>query len=151
VLHSGDGELFVKSCRRALLALGAVLGLSGCFPFTWPATPAVEARVVDATTQRPIPGALVTVWNVDHPDDFRAEARSDADGRVSLAKLDRTVWLPPLPFDPGWPDARVRWEAPGYAAQEELAYTLFFGPGGSAAQEPKSPPLTLPLTPTAAP
>jgi len=134
----------VAARHRAVALLFAALGLDGCIPVNWPATPAIEARVIDATTERPIAGALVTVWATEHAD-RRVAGKTDAQGRVSLARLDHTMWLPPLPIDPAWPESRIHWEAAGYAPQEQDTLSVLFD--GTEAAEPRPLPVTLPLTP----
>lgn len=61
----------------------ALLGLTGCVPFphTSERFPAMQGRVVDAATDQPISGALVTVH--DHPS---TESKTDASGSFHFSK-----------------------------------------------------------------
>jgi hypothetical protein len=134
-----------RRCGLSMLALVLLLPLDACFPTSWPATPTIDARVIDAASLQPIAGALVTVWSTDDPK-RRIAAKTDSDGRVLLPQQERTMWLPPLPIDPAWPASRLRWEADGYDAREQDTLGVLFKNAGAGGLEPRPLPVTLSLT-----
>ncbi len=104
--------------RLVLPILGfSTLQLAACFPRQMPATPAVETKVVDASTGHPIQDALVVAWSDDSPD-RTSSAMTNSDGFVKLATQQRTIWMPPIPFDFAYPAGHVRFSAAGYQSLE---------------------------------
>jgi hypothetical protein len=111
-----------------------------------PETPAVDVRVIDTARHRPVAGALVTMWLTGEPD-RRVSGKTDAQGRVSLAALETTAWLPVMaPYDLILPPARIRCEAPGYAPLEQATKEVLHPASNT---DPPSQVVTLSLTPAA--
>ena len=109
---------------KYLLFSSAILPLAGCIPRQAPASPGVDTRVVDAKTHLPIGGVLVTAWADDRPEAHNS-ATTDSQGFVHVEALQRTVWMPPIPYDFTFPKDHVRFEGAGYQIRElEAQYVL---------------------------
>jgi hypothetical protein len=93
------------------------LMLTGCIPMDAPAIPEVTLRVVDAKTARPISGAIVTITAEADASKQRV-GRTDAQGMVHLAGMDRTIWRFPAIVPFAFPVAKISVEAPGYQIRD---------------------------------
>ena len=114
--------------RRHLLGtypviVAAALLCSGCVPFQAYDSPAVKGEVVDEATHAPIPNAQVSVEPLDHPA-LISKVLSDALGQFQVPEISHRIWLPPLPFDPVYPDARITVSATGYQDTQQNLYEL---------------------------
>ena len=109
---------------KYLLLSGVMLLLPGCIPREAPASPGVETKVIDAKSHLPVGDVLVTAWADDKPE-ARNSAKTDSQGFVHVEALQRTVWMPPLPYDFAPPKGHVRFEAAGYQTRElDAQYVL---------------------------
>ncbi|MBS0580368.1 MAG: hypothetical protein JSR36_14025 [Proteobacteria bacterium] len=99
---------------RHLAALPFLLSLGGCWEITTYVSPAASGTVIDAATQKPVPGATISV--ADHPGLF---AQTNADGQFTLVPTTRTThifWLAPYRSLP--PGGTIVVFAEGYASRE---------------------------------
>jgi hypothetical protein len=67
---------------------------------------------------------LVTAWADDRPE-AHSSATTDSQGFVHVEALQRTVWMPLIPYDFTFPKGHVRFEGIGYQTRElEAQYVL---------------------------
>jgi hypothetical protein len=100
--------------RHASKVVLAAVALSGCVPTTLTDSYAIWAQVVDAKTQKPIPGASFVLAG-GHRDLPAVAKTTDANGIVHIAAVERRRWLP-IYGDFIFPssDRQVHIEAAGY-------------------------------------
>jgi hypothetical protein len=104
------------------LQLAALIGLavlvSACVPIHVEATdwPAVDGRVVDVITGKPVAGATVAVRS--SMGDFSTTTTTDKDGAFQLARHAHEEWVHSDRYDPVFPPATITVSAPAYAPFE---------------------------------
>ena len=95
------------------VVLPLVLSLSGCIEITTYVSPAASGTVVDATSQKPIAGAAISVD--DHPGLF---AQTNSDGQFVLLPTTRKTHIFLLaPYESLPPGGTVVVSADGYATR----------------------------------
>jgi hypothetical protein len=97
-----------------VVALPFLISLSGCIEVTTYVSPAASGTVIDASTQRPIQGATISVG--DHPGLF---AQTNSAGQFVLVPTTRTThifWLAPYRSLP--PGGSIVVYADGYGSRE---------------------------------
>jgi hypothetical protein len=100
--------------RRYALALPFLLSLSGCIEITTYVSPSASGTVIDAASQKPIPGASISVD--EHPGLF---AQTNADGQFLLLPTTRKTHIFVLaPYESIPPGGTVVVSADGYASRE---------------------------------
>ncbi len=114
----------IPAVLKHLLFSSLTVLLAGCIPREAPASPGVETKVVDAKTHLPIGNVLVTAWADDKPD-ARNSAKTDSQGFVHVEALQRTIWMPAIPYDFAFPKGHARFETAGYQTRElDAQYVL---------------------------
>jgi hypothetical protein len=107
------GGRHLKKGRYAL-ALPVLLSLSGCIEITTYVSPSASGTVIDAASQKPIPGASISVD--EHPGLF---AQTNADGQFLLLPTTRKTHIFVLaPYESIPPGGTVVVSADGYASRE---------------------------------
>ena len=99
---------------RYAVALSYLVSLSGCIEITTYVSPSASGTVVDATSEKPIQGATISVD--DHPGLF---AQTNSDGQfllVPAARKTRIFVLAPYRSLP--PGGTIVVSADGYASRE---------------------------------
>jgi len=95
---------------------------AGCVPFTIYDLPRVDGQILDGATSNPIPNANVRVNPVEQKSSGTATpesvAISDTTGHFTVPEITHRIWLPALPFDLLYPDAKITISAPGYQKQQ---------------------------------
>ncbi len=99
--------------RVAVMLLGLVL--SGCVPMREVTSYGVDARIVDAITQRPISGATVSL-SARYGKSAARSTVSDAQGRAQLPSTEDRVWRPI--YGDFYVFENIHVEAPGYASAD---------------------------------
>ena len=91
------------------------MSLSGCIEITTYISPSASGTVIDATSEKPIQGATISVD--DHPGLF---AQTNADGQFVLVPATRKTRIFALaPYESFPPGGTVVVSAEGYASREE--------------------------------
>src|ERR1700747_1328283 len=99
---------------RHVLALACLISLSGCIETTTYVSPSASGTVIDATTQKPIQGATISVG--DHPGLF---AQTNSDGQFILMPATRKTRIFVLAAYRSLPHVgTVVVSADGYASRE---------------------------------
>jgi hypothetical protein len=97
--------------RCYFAAIPFLLFLSGCIEITTYVSPAASGTVIDARSQRPIPGATVSVD--EHPGLF---AQTNPDGQFALLPITRKTHIFVLaPYESLPPSGTLVISAEGYA------------------------------------
>ncbi len=99
------------------ILLNACFFLSGCFPYHYTFTPHAFGRIIDSTTQAPIPGAII--YFEKHPEN---RTMADANGEFDLPQKKGWIFVPFGPFDAAPPRGVLIIEANGHESYrtEEL-------------------------------
>jgi len=108
--------------RLATIA-GAALVCAGCVPFAVYDSPALQGKVQDRTSNKPIPDAQISLVPVNKPT-LISNSTTDATGHFQMKELTHRVWALPLPFDMIDPNAAVTVSAAGYRSLQTTSYKL---------------------------
>jgi hypothetical protein len=99
---------------RHIVALPFLLGLTGCIEVTTYTSPAASGTILDATSQKPIQGATISVDG--KPGLF---AQTNSDGQFILPPTTRTTHIFVLaPYRSLRPGGAIVVSADGYASKE---------------------------------
>ncbi len=122
------------------VTLAILVPLSGCIEVTTYVSPSASGTVIDAASQKPIPGATVSVD--EHPGLF---AQTNSDGQFILIPATRKTHIFVLaPYESLPPGGTVVISADGYASREMVvrgsADSLIVPLDRIAPVRPKQPP-----------
>ena len=96
------------------VTLAILVPLSGCIEVTTYVSPSASGTIIDAASQKPIPGATVSVD--EHPGLF---AQTNSDGQFILIPATRKTHIFVLaPYESLTPGGTVVISADGYASRE---------------------------------
>jgi hypothetical protein len=107
-----------RSDGRYAAALACLVSLSGCIEITTYVSPSASGTVIDAASQKPIPGAIVSV--AGHPGLF---THTNSAGQFVLIPATRKTRIFALgPYESLPPGGTVVVSADGYAAREIVVH-----------------------------
>jgi hypothetical protein len=108
------------------IAVSIALLCAACVPFTVYDSPGFMGHVTDGNTGAPIPSSRLTITPLMRPD-LMTTIISDMVGYYTVPEVTHRIWLPPLLWNPAYPDARIEVTADGYQTQQLDLFDLARG------------------------